>query len=787
MLKGFKKVISIVSIAAIVLGMQSPVLGSSANTKNNGKGTGLSKDNGRKWSVVESGEINYVTNRNGPTLGYSVNSGVEYIIKGGYAFKDLNKNKKLDKYEDWRLSVEERAKDLSSKMSIEQISGLMLYSSHQSINSAELTEAQRSYIVNDNLRHVLITRVASPETAAQWNNHAQALAEGLGLGIPLNNSSDPRHGSDSSAEFNAGAGGDISMWPESIGLAATFDPEIIEEFGEIASKEYRALGISTALSPQIDIATDPRWYRFPGTFGEDPNLSADMARAYADGFQTSSGEDEIDNAWGYTSVNTMAKHWPGGGSGEAGRDAHYPFGKYAVYPGNNFGEHLIPFLKGAFDLKGGTGSVSAIMPYYTISWNQDTKYGENVGNSYSKYMINDLLRNKYGYEGVITTDWGITEDIGYEIDDMEKFGYGTSWGVEHLTVPERFYKVIMNGVDQFGGVDESDDILAAYQMGVEEHGEEFMRNRFEESAVRLLKNIFQVGLFENPYLDVKETAETVGNAEFMEAGFEAQLKSIVMLKNKDHVLPLKAKNNKKLTAYVPERWYPPVKARFGGGVTPGYFAVPFNLDVVKKYFHVTNDPSKADFALVGIKSPDGGLGYSVEDRKNGGNGYLPITLQYGEYTAEFAREVSIAGGHPTEDFTNRSYKGKTVTAANTKDLDLVLETKKKMGDKPVIVSINMSTPSVLAEFEGKVDGILVNFGVQDQAILDIVSGNVEPSGLLPFQMPANMKTVEEQYEDVPHDMEVHIDSEGNAYDFTFGLNWDGVINDSRVEKYRKVD
>ncbi|WP_221565825.1 glycoside hydrolase family 3 N-terminal domain-containing protein [Alkalihalobacillus sp. TS-13] len=780
-----KKLVGSLLATLLVLSAGTPSFSSSASPNSNGIGKGLSKDNGKKWSIIESGEINYATNRGGPTLGYSDHSGVDIIIRAGYAFKDLNKNKKLDQYEDWRLSIEERAEDLASKMSVEQISGLMLYSSHQRIDSAELTESQRSYIVNDNLRHVLFTSVASPETAAQWNNNAQALAEGLGLGIPLNNSSDPRHGSDSSAEFNAGAGGDISMWPESIGLAATFDPKIVEEFGEIASKEYRALGISTALSPQIDIATDPRWYRFPGTFGEDAHLSADMARAYADGFQTSSGEDEITKAWGYTSVNTMAKHWPGGGSGEAGRDAHYPFGKYAVYPGNNFEEHLIPFLNGVFDLKGGTGSVSAIMPYYTISWDQDTKYGENVGNSYSKYMINDLLRNKYGYNGVITTDWGITEDIGYEIDDMEKFGYGTSWGVEDLSVPERFYKVIMNGVDQFGGVDESDDILVAYQMGVEEHGEEFIRNRFEESAVRLLKNVFQVGLFENPYLDVKETAETVGNPEFMEAGFEAQLKSIVMLKNKDKTLPLKAKDNKKLTAYVPERWYPPVKARFGGGVTPGYYEVPFNLDVVQKYFNVTKDPNKADFALVGIKSPDGGLGYSVEDRKNGGNGYLPISLQYGEYTADHARKVSIAGGHPTEDFTNRSYKGKTVTAANTKDLDLVLETREKMGDKPVIVSINMSTPAVLAEFENKVDAILVNFGVQDQALFEVLSGGFEPSGLLPLQMPASMKTVEEQFEDVPHDMDVHVDSEGNAYDFTFGLNWDGVISDERVKKYRK--
>ncbi|WP_231710548.1 glycoside hydrolase family 3 protein [Gracilibacillus suaedae] len=785
MLKGWKRAIGIVSITALVLGMPGPVFGASDSNNGKGVGNGLSKDNGRKWSVTESGDNIYVSNRDGATLGYSANSGVKHIIRHGYAFKDLNQNNKLDPYEDWRLTVEERAEDLASKMSIEQIAGLMLYSSHQSINSAELTEGQTSYITNDNLRHVLITSVESPETAAQWNNNAQELAEGLGLGIPLNNSSDPRHGSDASAEYNAGAGGDISMWPESIGLAATFDPELVEKFGDIASEEYRALGISTALSPQIDIATDPRWYRFPGTFGEDPMLSADLARAYADGFQTSKAQDEIENAWGYNSVNTMAKHWPGGGSGEGGRDAHYPFGKYAVYPGNNFDEHLVPFLEGAFDLRDGTDSVSAIMPYYTISWNQDPKHGENVGNAYSKYMISDLLRQKYNFDGVITTDWGITDDIGYELEDMEKFGYGSSWGVEHLSVPERFYKVIMNGVDQFGGVDESEDILKAYELGVEEHGEVLMRQRFEESAIRLLKNVFQVGLFENPYLNVEETGEIVGNPEFMQAGFEAQLKSIVMLKNKENVLPVQSENSDRLTAYVPERWHPPVKSRFGGGVTPGYYEVPFNMDVVEQYYNVTTDPEEADFALVGIMSPDGGLGYSVEDRKDGGNGYLPISLQYSEYTAEHARSESVAGGHPTEDFTNRTYQDKTVTAANTQDLDLVLKTKEQMGDKPVVVSVQTNNPFVIGEFEEHADVILTNFGVQDQALLEIVSGDVEPSGLLPFQMPADMKTVEEQFEDVPHDMEVHVDSAGNAYDFTFGLNWDGVISDERVERYNK--
>lgn len=296
-----------------------------------------------------------VPNKGGQTLGYAPTSGVKLLTDKGLSFKDLNKNGKLDKYEDWRLPVDVRAKDLASKMSVEQIAGLMLYSKHQPIPAAaggpfagtytgkifaqsgakvaDLSDQQREFLTKDNLRHVLITSVQSPEAAAEWNNNAQALVEGLGLGIPINSSSDPRHGTRADAEFNAGAGGTISMWPGSLGLAATFNPDVVNRFGQIAATEYRALGIATALSPQIDLATDPRWNRVSGTFGEDPGLTTDMARAYVDGFQTSTGASEITGGWGYRSVNAMVKHWPGGGSGEGGRDAHYGYGKYAVYPG----------------------------------------------------------------------------------------------------------------------------------------------------------------------------------------------------------------------------------------------------------------------------------------------------------------------------------------------------------------------------------------------------------------------------------------------------------------------
>jgi beta-glucosidase len=753
-----------------------------------------------KWTETKTGDIISVNNTGGKSLGYSATSGVKILTVDGLAFKDLSKNGRLDKYEDWRLPVDVRAKDLASKMSVEQIAGLMLYSRHQPIpaaaggpfkgtyngkvftesgaNAYDLSDQQKEFLKRDNVRHVLITSVQSPEIAAKWNNTAQAFVEGIGLGIPANNSSDPRHGTLATAEFNAGAGGTISMWPGSLGMAATFDPAIVQNFGHIAGQEYRALGIATALSPQVDIATDPRWNRVSGTFGEDPQLAADMARAYIDGFQTSKGSKEINNGWGYNSVNAMVKHWPGGGAGEGGRDAHYGFGKYAVYPGNNFNQHLVPFTQGAFKLNGKTGMAAAVMPYYTISYNQDKKNYENVANNYNKYIITDLLRTKYKYDGVVCTDWLVTGDE----TAVDVFLSGKSWGMEKATIAERHYKILMAGVDQFGGNNEVAPVVAAYQMGVKDHGEPFMRARFEQSAVRLLRGVFCTGLFENPYLDPKATKKTVGNPGFMKEGYDAQLKSIVMLKNKANILPLQQGK----TVYVPKK-FTPAGRNFLGMQTPEKLEYPVNMEIVKKYFNVTDNPDEADYALVFIASPIGHGGYNADDAKSGGNGYLPVSLQYGKYTAETARDTSIAGGDPLETFTNRSYKGKSETSNNVTDLAMVTDTYAKMKGKPIIVSVNINNPMVFAEFEKQANVIIADFGVQGQASLDILTGKAEPSALLPMQMPADMKTVEAQFEDVPHDMKCYTDSEGHVYDFAYGLNWRGVIKDARTAKYTKAN
>lgn len=737
-------------------------------------------------------EVQYKIYKNpgGPDIG-TVDAKV-LEVDGKY-FKDLAGTGELLPYEDWRLDAQTRAEDLAKRLSVEEIAGLMMYSSHQMVPFVQegpfgatydgkpfpesgkekwaLTDQQKKFLEEDHVRHVLVMGQENAEIAAKWNNQMQYFVERQPWGIPINFSSDPRHGAGSvSAEFKSTAE-DVSKWPEGMGVSATFDVDICRQMGEAISKEYRALGITTALSPQIDLATEPRWMRFEDTFGTHPDMVADMAKMYCDTLQTT--EDSVDG-WGVNSVCAMAKHWPGGGPCEGGRDAHYAFGKYAVYPGENFADHLKPFVNGAFQLDGPTRCASAIMPYYTVSWNIDQKDHKNVGNSYSHYLINDLLREKYGYDGVVCTDWGITGDPDPKLDS---FG-SRCFGVENLTVEERHFLAIENGVDQFGGNSDKEPIIKAYQIGCEKYGEQAMRARMEISAVRLLRSMFRCGLFENPYLDPQESMRIVGNKELCEAGYQAQLKSVVLLKNKN-VLPIQEKKK----VYIPNR---KIKARknFFRGMDPEKEVVTMPDDLLDGYYERTEKAADADFALIFIESPLSD-GFSAEDEQAGGSGYVPVSLQYRPYRADTAREKSVAGGDFRDKSDNRSYRGKVGTAANESDLDLILDAKKTMGEKPVIVCMRMHNAAVMAEFEPYADAILIDFGVQKQAILDIVSGKAEPSGLLPIQFPANMETVEAHCEDKPFDMEPYVDEQGHAYDFAFGMNWNGVITDERIQKYRK--
>lgn len=728
---------------------------------------------------IKEGIIFYCTEE-GPVLGSKSGQMKE---ADGLLFKNLSGEKELLPYEDWRLDDEIRAADLAKRLSVEEIAGLMLYSPHQlvpfrpmgpfqghyngeiyregTVEKWALTDEQKEFISKRHIRHFLQLGVEDAVTSARWSNELQARAERERWGIPVNISSDPRHGaSDAAAEYKS-EGADVSKWPEGLGMAAIADRDCCREYAGIASREYRALGITTALGPQIDLATDPRWMRYEDTFGGSRELATELGRTLIDGMQTTEGEED---GWGKDSVIAMAKHWPGGGTCEGGRDAHYPFGKYAVYPGGRFKEHQKVFTEGAFRLEGSTGKAASVMPYYSVLWDQDPVNHENVGNSYSRYMIHDLLREKYGYDGVVCTDWGITADPLPEVDSFSSRCYG----VENLSVAERHLRIIMNGVDQFGGNDDSAPVLEAYRIGCARYGEKVMRERMELSAKRLLLNMFRLGLFENPYLDPEESAKIVGNPDYVKKGKEAQRASLCLLKNRSQVLPLK----KGIRIFVPDRTIA-AKKGFFRQPEPEQRIIPVPETLAQKYYIPVDHPEDADAAIVFIESPIS-CGYSEEDRKNGGSGYLPVTLQYRPYTAAAAREHSIAGGDFREEQSDRGYRNKSNVPYNAGDLDLILNARKTMGDRPVIVVLRLHNPAVVREFEPVVDGILVDFGVQKDAVLDVLFGDYDPRGRLPLILPENMETVEKHKEDVFDDIKPYVDSEGHTYGFGFGMNYKSV-------------
>jgi beta-glucosidase len=431
----------------------------------------------------------------------------------GLQFKDLNRNGKLDPYEDWRRSFEERIADLLSQMTLEEKAGLMV---HPALGMGEqgtlreepvvfsitpgvdsvMSPGTTDAILDQHIRHVLTRSHEGPEILATWNNNLQALAEQSRLGVPVMISSDPRNGFRHDPNATSVRAGAFSQWPEPIGLAATGDADLVERFGKIVAQEYRATGIRTALHPMADLATEPRWGRIVGTFGEDAELAAELTAAYIRGFQ---GEGGLDS----DSVATMTKHFPGGGPQREGLDPHNDYGKEQVYPGDNFDYHLIPF-KAAVEAR-----TAQMMPYYGIPMNVTS---ENVGMGFNKEILTGLLREKLGFDGVICTDWLITSRM--------------CWGVEELTVEERYKKAIEAGADQFGGDHTPEVIVGLVKSG------EVSESRIDESIRRLLRVLFQLGLFENPYVDSEIAKEIVGNAEFQAVADLAQRKSIVLLKNK---------------------------------------------------------------------------------------------------------------------------------------------------------------------------------------------------------------------------------------------------------------
>lgn len=482
----------------------------------------------------------------------------------GNTFRDLNKNGKLDIYEDTRASINNRVEDLISQMNLEEKAGTMFVTMigmtkegkplDMPVISTNAMEMAFSFMLPPSSEMIALKKMNSfnivhsynADILARFNNNAQKLAERTRLGIPITIATDPRHGT----QNNPGAAiftPSFSQWPSSLGLAATRDTLLVREFGDIARQEYNSVGIKLALHPMADLATEPRWGRTNGTFGEDANLSAAITKAYVLGFQG----DSLTSS----SVACMTKHFSGGGPQKDGEDPHFPYGKEQAYPGNNFEYHLIPFIKGAFPAK-----TAQIMPYYGIPMDQTD---ENVAFAFNKTIITKILRDSLKFDGVICTDWNIISD--------SKMGEARAWGVEELTPILRVKKVIDAGCDQFGGENDPSLIVELVKSG------KISEKRIDISVKRILRDKFILGLFDNPYVDEELALKIAGNSVFITKGKEAQAKSTVLLKNKE-LLPL-AEGTKIYT---------------DGMINP---------EVLNKYGQVVDDIDQADVILTRIRTP----------------------------------------------------------------------------------------------------------------------------------------------------------------------------------------
>jgi beta-glucosidase len=407
-------------------------------------------------------------------------------------------------------AIESRVEDLLAQMTLEEKAGLMFHAPIFMNEDGTLLDGTEERIAERHLNHFNIYFAPAPRQQAEWHNRLQELARATRLGVPVTISSDPRHSFTENLAAAWAATG-FSQWPEPIGFGALRDEEAMLEFGDIARREYRAVGIHVALHPMADLATEPRWARIMHTFGEDAELASRLLAAYIRGFQG----DEL----GPSSVACMTKHFPGGGPQRDGEDPHFAYGKDQVYPGGMFDYHLRVF-EAAF-----AAGTAQIMPYYGRPVGTEL---EEVGFGYNRDVVTGLLRGHYGFDGVVCTDWGLVTDA--PLPDGSVFA-AKCWGVEELSVEDRLLKIVEAGCDQLGGEELPEVLVELVRAGRISEG------RIDESARRLLRDKCRLGLFDDPFVDPDEADRTCGAPGFRAAGDRAQRRSAVVLTN-DGVLPL---------------------------------------------------------------------------------------------------------------------------------------------------------------------------------------------------------------------------------------------------------
>jgi beta-glucosidase len=728
----------------------------------------------------------------------------------GLRFKDANNNGKLDRYEDWRLPVADRVADLLTVMTLEEKAGMMLIDTLNAAPGGGVPENATALVREQHMTRFIFRNViaaegapgaspgargprggegapgaragrsatdgergrdgagapgreggrsgrggrggrggaggfggggfgggsTTPRQAAEFTNAVQELAEGARLGIPVVFKSNARNHYERQARAGINeAAGAMSTWPKEAGLAATRDMATVRAFARAMGAEWNAIGLRGAYAYMADLATEPRWFRVHETFTEDADLAAEIMRVLVQELQ---GGPVNRN----TKVALTLKHFPGGGPQEWGLDPHYTFGKNQVYPAGRFADHLKPF-RAAID-----AGVASIMPYYGVPIHleyEGTKY-QPVGMAFSGQIVNDLLRGQLGFRGYVNSDTGVINS--------------RAWGLENKSERERVAAAINAGTDVLSGFRTTETIVDLVQAGL------VANERVDRAVARLLHEQFALGLFENPYVDAAAADSIVGKAEFREQALAAQRKSIVLLQNRDQLLPLRSP---------------------AAGTSGKLYTLGFDVDVVRKsapgYSVVagtagtgarTPVPAGTNYALlrVEISNPREATGtYRSGDAATGGLINPATGKAWGAEDATGLDDgIRMGGALPWEagmiSFSAMAHAKSWRIEPSLADIQAVM---KEVGDPgKVVVCVYFRQPYVLDEESGmrKAGALVATFGVSDEAMLDVLLGRAKPQGKLPFALARSLAAVEANDPDAPGYPE-----KDTLFPFGFGLSY----------------
>lgn len=676
----------------------------------------------------------FYENENGPTIGVTT---VGVLQVDGLYFKDSDNDQELDVFEDWRLDDATRAADMVTKMTLMEQAGFVMNALMVSPVSKTLAEVKNEDGTIDPAKVMTVipegeltqnltmySRKASYFAASDdqviLDGNVRAGVYRGGLGYDASVVALYNNIANSLTEWDSALVGTPAIpytlisnpisagFPDSLGMAAAVlgdgNYDAIKEYAEVDRQMWRAQGILFMYGPQIDIASDPRWPRNSGTYGERPEVTAGIIDALVDGYQ--SGKEGVNEK----SVILSAKHFPGDGASENGFESHTYQGQWRLYPTEGSLEkyQLVAF-QAAID-----AGVGAIMPCYSRDTADDRSVTQSyrgheiniqsVGAAYSDEIIGTLLRDVMGFKGFVNSDSGITA--------------AQTYGVEDLTGIQRFAKLIEAGTDAIGGELAPEYIASAVLTGILDKAD------LDRANINRATALFAQGQFENPYLDyvAADDVRATNIATAHEQAYQLHLKSTVLLKNSDSVLPLEPKAETKVFV-----------ASFTGTGADDTTVEEFTKLFEAAGFTVVDDEDEADIAYLHVQP-------KATNSTSTGPSEAVLSLVEEFEVDERTVQVVTDGG-----FGNGSQAktGEKIEVTTVEDIDDVAKIAKKVHENggKVVGTIVATSPWILTNLEPYCDALTVQYTTSAasvdnarQAQLDVITGKFNPTGKLSMTM-----------------------------------------------------